>query len=767
MKKIILLFIILMMINSISVEATDEWRQYQYDNHNTGIYEGSYEGFYDDGIESFSYKFKGSDNQPLFIDINNDSINEYLTIDGNDFIFYNVSDQNKLQIQFQFSTGHTMINYRYTYFENKLIVIANENIYNGDSYINIYEWNNNSNILNVTSINYVRADRTITSGISCEYIYNLGGNYCFFYVEKRSGTGGEELIRYNISGHNIDWKESYHTGSNIRSPIICDLKNDDDQYVYSATSSSTIGGYITRSSATILSKMGSSLGLNKYPTGLSVQDIDGGYKELIASYYETTANKEAHITIRNYALSEQYHITIDNYDPITYSIETSNHLYADFIDDDEKELCIMAHITSISSDDAYYIYCGMPDETFGIKMGISVNEADSYYFNPDIPIISAKMRQNINDKYSIITGSAIFFVDESKIISLDSQDQYGVNGLNDNYPIITDINNNGLIDICSSGTDETFCTFNIFKNENAFYIGSFGATTPRKYEQSEINTIIYEDVCINSNHTFFTAECTESELYRCNYVNDVKSDYERLQLTCPEGSPIITEYYDNEINFSCNFSILGTYKFPVFIQDKKHEDDLTEFKYIKVTVTNGSKYIDCDLAVNIYDILPLNETETIQKNKEGTEDIHTGSTAIGDYCIKDSDCITGKCMAHQCVYRLFGDSCINDEMCLSGKCVNGRCNKPSMSQLANQMRKENFGNDDDTNIIIGMLICIGGMLFIIAVGRNIIACIIGAVYYFTTSTAFVMLRWMPSFVFFINIFVGVICIILYFCFKGD
>lgn len=766
MKKIILMFVMLI-ITSLSVMSIDTWGEYQYDLENTGIYEGSYEGLFNDGVESFTYKFKGFPIQPLFIDINNDSINEYITIDTHDFIIYNVSNQNELQIQFQISTGQSSADYRMSYYDNKIILLSDYLYLNGHAHISVYEWINETLIMTQSNSS---ADKNIMSGVTCDYINTLQGDYCYYYVHKNSGTGDQSVIRYNMSNNIIDLSTTgdifaSHSFSNRKAPIISDLNNDGIKWVYMSGQWVWNEGRVTRTNTDTLISDSITLPTDTIITGLSVHDVDGGYKELVISYYFTSGNKDAHITIRNYALSEQYHITFSNPDPTTYAYTISNTLYADFVGDSDKEFCTLLHTTG--DPNSIGIYCNDVGETPDLKWSMIGTDADEYYFNMYIPIISAKMREDINNKYSIVTGSAIFFIDESKIISYDSQDLYGMNGLNLNYPIITDINNNYLIDICSSGSGETFCAFNSFENKNAFFIGSFGSTTPRKQEQPESNTVIYEDICINSTHTFFTVECTDTESYRCNYLNDLKSDTERLLLTCPDGQIIETAFQDNEINFTCNFSTLGIYKFPVFLQDNYHDSDLTEFKHIKVNVINGTEYIDCNLAVNIYDLLPRNETETIQEDEEGTDEIQTGSTAIGDYCDSDSDCITGKCMAHLCVYRLFGEACLNDEMCLSGKCVNGRCNKPSMSQLANQARKENFGNDDDTNIIIGMLVCIGGMLFIIAMGRNIIACIIGAVWYLATSTAFVMLQWMPSFIFFINLFFGVVAIILYFSFKGE
>lgn len=764
MKKIILMFIILI-ISSISVMGFDEWTQFQYDSENTGIYKGSYEGFFDGGVESFTYKFDGYLIQSLFFDIDNDSINEYITISNNEFIIYNISPQNQLQIKNQFSTGYNAGYYHFTVIDNKIILLADYLSVNGDTHIAVYEWINESLIRTQYTSLY---DKNTMSGISCDNINILNGYYCYFYVHKNSGTGGNVIVRYNISSNSYELGNSYFQKSDFsryNSPIISDIRDNNDKWVYMGGDNGGYNAVIGRNNAVSLSGSGSDLGSHTEITGMFVDDIDGGNKELIVSYYETLGNKHAHITVRNYIFSENYHITFINPDPASYTYKISNTLYGDFIGNSDKEFCTLLHTTGIPN--SMGIYCNIVGETPDLKWSIIGTDADEYYFNSYIPIISAKMRENINNKYSIVTSSAIFFIDESKIISYDSEDQYGLNGLNNNYPIITDINNDGLIDICSSGTGETFCAFNSFENKNAFFIGSFGATTPRKQEQPESNTIIYEDICINSNHSFFTVECTESESNRCNYVNDVKSDIERLQLTCPDGSLIETSYNNNKINFTCNFSILGTFKFPVFIQDNYHENELIEFKNIKVTVINGSKYIDCDLAVNVYDILPLNETETIQQDEKGTDEIQTGNTPINDYCDNDSDCITGKCMAHLCVYRLFGDMCINDEMCLSGKCINGKCNKPSMAQLMNQAREENFGTDNDTNIIIGMIISIGGMIFIIAMGKNIIACIIGIVWYFTTSTTFVMLGWLPSFIFFINLFLGIVSTILYFSFKGE
>lgn len=768
MKKIILMFIMLI-ISMISVSGIDTWEQYQYDSDNTGVYGGSYEGLFNDGVESFSYKFKGYPSQPLYVDITNDSIPEYITISGNDFIFYNVTEQNQLQIQYQVSTGWNSNIYKMIYYDNKIILLSNNAVTSGSTFISIYEWINNTLIRTQYKSKY---DSRMISGLTCLYINSLIGDYCYYFTSRRSGTGQQAIIRYNISGNNIDYNEDAQIPTGFHNHIlIADLKNDGDKYIYS-DAKKDLSGFpyaVVKISTNSLSVSSSILPLYSIITGLSVHDVDGGFDELVISYYLTSGTKDAHLSIRNYALSEMYHITMqDNPDIVNIDVDCSNVLYADFYGDTNKEFCGMYHITRPDQYDFVSIICAVPGDSYGtLKFSASESGAELFYFNPSIPIISAKMREDINDKYSIITGSAIFWVDEFNIISFDADDRYGINGLNNNYPIITDINNDNLIDICSSSSGQTFCAFNSFENQNAFYIGSFGATTPRADNQGESNTVIYKDICLNSTHTFFTAECTDEENYRCNYVNDIRSDLERLSLTCPDGTSIITDFVNNKINFSCNFTTLGTYKFPVFIQDNHHENDLLEFKNIKVNVVNGTEFIDCNFAYNIYDTLPLNETETIQEDAGGSEDIPTGNTAIGDYCVENSDCISGKCENHICAYRLFNEPCLNDAMCLSGKCVNGFCNKPSISQLMNQARVDNFGDDEDSDIIIGMIISIGGMLAIILVLHNIVGCIVGAIYYFVTSTTLVFLSWLPPFIFFINLFIGVVAIIIYFSFKGE
>lgn len=766
MKKIILMMFISIILTT-AVFSLDTWEQYQYDDDNTGIYRGEYEGFFNDGVKSFSYKFKGDDTQPIFMDIDNDSIGEYITIHGGDIIIYNVSDQNQLQIQSQFSSGFGAGRYFLTSYKDRLFLLYdNLQPYTGYVTLFIYDWVNDSLSLNQSQNLW---NRDISSGLTCDYISQLKGDYCYFYSRTTGGVV-PYVVRYNISNNtfiesNVGGLYIYIAETYKKAPVISDINNDGTKWLYMGGSDGSTGSMITRTNTVTLISGNFILTNNGMVTGININDIDGGYEELLISYYETAGNKEGRLSIRNDLFSEMYNICmITNSYPAIYSADISNCLYEDFYGNSDKELCCMGHMTS-SNTSAVIIACAIPGDSYALYPFFeSYDTTDKYYFNRDIPIISAKMREDINNKYSIVTGSAIFFVDENKVISYDSDDFYGINGLNSNYPIISDINGDSLIDVCSSGNDETFCAFNSFQNQNAFYIGSFGSTTPRKDIQSESNTIIYEDVCIDSIHTFFTAECTDTESFRCNYVNDVKSDTERLLLTCPDGTDIETSFYNNKINFSCNFSILGTYKFPVFLQDNHHLTDLQEFKYIKLNVVNGTEYIDCDLATNIYDKLPQNETETIQEDSEGTDEIPTGTTGIGDYCLKDSDCITGKCQNHICVYRLFNEPCLNDAMCLSGKCINEKCNKPTIAQLANQARAENFGTDDDTNIIIGMLICLGGMLGIIVMGRSVISCVVGGIWYFVSSTIFVMLQWLPSFIFFINIFLGVICIILYFAF---
>ena len=91
---------------------------------------------------------------------------------------------------------------------------------------------------------------------------------------------------------------------------------------------------------------------------------------------------------------------------------------------------------------------------------------------------------------------------------------------------------------------------------------------------------------------------------------------------------------------------------------------------------------------------------------------------LNEPCNSDDDCLSGKCEFGYCVLKLGKDSCTDDTQCISGNCIGGKCSKPSLWQLINAGKNEQFGNDSDTNNFLALLLAIGLPCIILWLGHK-------------------------------------------------
>ncbi len=124
-------------------------------------------------------------------------------------------------------------------------------------------------------------------------------------------------------------------------------------------------------------------------------------------------------------------------------------------------------------------------------------------------------------------------------------------------------------------------------------------------------------------------------------------------------------------------------------------------------------------------------------------------STIGDNCLKNSECSTGKCEYGICAPKIRGESCAFSGECLSGECQNGKCTKASLWQRISISKTQQFGNDGDTNNFIALFFIIGIPALILWAGHKSRLVVVSAIaIMFALSFFFAMVGWLSFFIVF-------------------
>lgn len=279
--------------------------------------------------------------------------------------------------------------------------------------------------------------------------------------------------------------------------------------------------------------------------------------------------------------------------------------------------------------------------------------------------------------------------------------------------------NVGENDTNKTGTSRSILTMRCGASDNAFTI-SRAETTDRL---SLLNLRPLGSNCENTNQLIKTG----------NYTNTVLID-----LNPPANSYSL---YVNGDSSGCSIVTLGS--------------------------DSGSECFD-GLLLQLHDELDKGmEHEVFDYiNVYHTQATYNSTYSVGDPCTDDADCITGKCMYGECVYKGAREGCTYDYECRSGECVDGLCRKASTSELMTASKNELFGSDSATANIISLFIIIGLMLVVIIYGRSIGAVFIAGGIGVTLSFFFAFLGWLSVWIVMGQILVMLVILVLTFMFKA-
>lgn len=148
-----------------------------------------------------------------------------------------------------------------------------------------------------------------------------------------------------------------------------------------------------------------------------------------------------------------------------------------------------------------------------------------------------------------------------------------------------------------------------------------------------------------------------------------------------------------------------------------------------------------------------------------------GLYEFGSYCDTDADCVSDYCFRHICGLKPNLEDCNTDSECLSGICSNGHCTKPSIFASLEASKNEQFGDDDDSNNFISLLLMtLTALSFIFGGARfgSMKAGLIGGVSaFFLLGLFFAIVGWLSAFIILGMLLILLILVIFGFMIGGS
>ena len=134
---------------------------------------------------------------------------------------------------------------------------------------------------------------------------------------------------------------------------------------------------------------------------------------------------------------------------------------------------------------------------------------------------------------------------------------------------------------------------------------------------------------------------------------------------------------------------------------------------------------------------------------------------VNSPCNSASECNSGKCLNGFCSLKVASEVCSANAECLSGSCVNTMCTKPSIWQLVDGSKTEQFGDDSNSNNFISLFLMLFIMGVMIFVGRNAIAVFAGIIVFIVLGFFFTIVGWLSPFIL-LAMILGLLIIFIFF-----
>ena len=119
---------------------------------------------------------------------------------------------------------------------------------------------------------------------------------------------------------------------------------------------------------------------------------------------------------------------------------------------------------------------------------------------------------------------------------------------------------------------------------------------------------------------------------------------------------------------------------------------------------------------------------------------------VGEGCDNDTECNTGKCSYGFCALKNRGEYCMLNKQCLSGECSNNKCTRPDLMTQVSSAKDEQFGDSEDTNNLISLMIMLVITGAIIIGGGCLVGVIAGILAFVSLGVFFAMIGWLSGFI---------------------